>query len=325
MKPCNIMRALAGAGAVGAVAVLAYRIGPAQIAAQLPTLRIALPIVLLAGILRLLLQTRAWWTALGAECIDVPQSRLIAVRLASQAAGYLVALGPVVSEPAKLLLLRHAGAATATLAETGTYWFTSAILGLAGTCAAAFLVADAPPVIGAAGVFGVALVLLVGRRSLLCALVRAAGTRAPGWLRSAAAAEQDIRSFRERQPRAARTVLALNFIAQLVTLAEVAAVLWAVGIQVSVLHVLAIEAAGRMVKVVGAWIPGRIGADEGGAAVSFALLGFSPAAGLMLVLARRARDLMWCAAGVLWTARSGAHRPAARVASNPVSLCLEER
>jgi hypothetical protein len=80
-----------------------------------------------------------------------------------------------------------------------------------------------------------------------------------------------------------------------------------------------------MVKVVGAWIPGRIGADEGGAAVSFALLGFSPAAGLMLVLARRARDLMWCAAGVLWTARSGAHRPAARVASNPVSLCLEER
>jgi hypothetical protein len=320
-----VVRVLAAASAAAALAVLAYRISPAQMAAQLPTLRVALPVVLMAGIVRLLLQTRAWRIALRAEGIEIPESRLIVVRLASQAASYLSALGPVVSEPTKLVLLRHPGAATATLVETGTYWFTSAILGLAGTCAAAFLVADAPPVIGAAVVFGLGLLLLAGRRSLLSPLVRAAGQRTPGWLRSAAEGEQSIRSFRGRQPRTAKAVLVLESVAQLVTLAEVAVVLWAAGMHVSSLQVLAIEAAGRMVKVVGAWIPGRIGADEGGAAASFALLGFSPAAGLMLVLARRVRDLVWCAAGVIWTASSGAHRQAATVASIPVSLCVEER
>jgi hypothetical protein len=109
-----------------------------------------------------------------------------------------------------------------------------------------------------------------------------------------------------------------------VTLAEVAAVLWAVGIRASVLEVLAIEAAGRMVKILGAWIPGRIGADEGGAAVSFALLGYAPAAGLMLVVTRRLRDLLWCAAGIVWAAGSTPRRRAPQPPRSPIILCPEE-
>lgn len=323
------IRILAGVAAAVSLAVLVYRIGPAEIAAQLHNLRAVLPIVLLAGLIRLLLQTRAWYIALSADGIHVPQSRLLAVRLASQAAGYLSALGPVVSEPAKLVLLRNGGgmaaAVPATLVETGTYWFTTVILGLAGTGAAAFLIADARAVWAAAALFGVALALLAARRALLSPLVRAAGPRAPKWLRAAESAEHRIRSFRGRRPQAAGRVLALDSIAQLVTLAEVAAVLWAAGMQASVLEVLVIEAAGRMAKILGAWIPGRIGADEGGAAVSFALLGFPPVAGLMLVLARRVRDLLSCAAGVVWAARSGAHHSDTKAAPSQVSLCLEER
>lgn len=321
------VRILAGVTAAVSLAVLVYRIGLAEIAAQLHSLRAVLPIVLLAGLVRLLLQTRAWYVALHADGIHVPQSRLLAVRLASQAAGYLSALGPVVTEPAKLVLLRNGGgmaaAVPATLVETGTYWFTTVILGLAGTCAAAFLIADARAV-WAVALFGVALPLLAARHSLLSPLVRAAGRRAPKWLRSAEAVEIRVRSFRDRQPRAAGRVLALDSIAQLVTLAEVAAVLWAAGIRFSALHVLALEAAGRMVKILGAWIPGRIGADEGGAAVSFALLGLPPAAGLMLVLARRVRDLLSCAAGTIWAASSTARRPAPGPRTSPVSLCREE-
>ena len=178
----------------------------------------------------------------------MPQSQLVGVRLASQAAGYLAALGPVVSEPAKLVLLRNSAgmsaAAPATLVETGMYWFTSAILGLAGAAAASLLIADARVVWTSAALFGVAFALLVTRSSLLTPLVRWAGPRAPKWLRSAELIELRIRSFRDRQPQAARTVLALATLAQLLTLAEVAGVLWAVGIPVSILHVLAIEAAG---------------------------------------------------------------------------------
>jgi len=326
VKKLRLLFGIAGGTALG---IIAFRVGMRDIAAQLVNLSLVLPIVLLAGLVRLLLQTRAWKIGLKAEGIDLPQSRLLAVRLASQAAGYLAALGPVVSEPAKLVLLRNqvgmGAAASATFFETGTYWFTSAILGLAGTCAAAFLISNDAAVWAAAGVFGVALVLLTGRRSLLSPVVRLFGSRAPKWLRSGESAELRIRSFRDRHTRAARSILVLDSIAQIVTLAEVGSVLWAVGMRPSVLDVLVVEAAGRMVKVLGAWIPGRIGADEGGAAASFALLGFPAAAGLMLALARRIRDVIWCGVGIVWAAASNTDQPRVSPVVSEVSICIEER
>lgn len=326
MKRAHLLGGVAGALALGLVV---HRVGANEIASQFGSLARVLPVVLVVSGIRLLVQTRAWSTALRAEGIYVPQSQLMGVRLASQAAGYLAALGPVVSEPAKLILLRNSAgmsaAAPATLVETGMYWFTSAILGLAGAAAASLLIADARVVWTSAALFGVAFALLVTRSSLLTPLVRWAGPRAPKWLRSAELIELRIRSFRDRQPQAARAVLALATLAQLLTLAEVAGVLWAVGIPVSILHVLAIEAAGRMVKVLGAWIPGRLGADEGGAAASFALFGYAPAAGLMLALARRVRDLLWCSTGVLWVARSRVRHSSQQAAASRVSLCMEER
>ena len=312
------IRAIAGVTGCVALAVLAHRIGAGNITAQLRNLGVVLPVVLLTGFARLLLQTRAWQIGLRAEGIEVPQPRLIAVRLASQAAGYLMALGPVVSEPAKLALLRSpagmAAAAPATLFETGAFWFTTAILGLLGACAGAVLLAHARVVWLAVAIFSVGIWFLATRRTLLSPLVRAAGARAPKWLRSAEQAEIGIRSFRDRQKQAAGRVLILDSIAQVFTLIEVASVLWAAGIRYSLLQVLTIEAAGRVVKTLGAWVPGRIGMDEGGAAASFALLGFAPAAGLMLAAARRVRDLVWCASGVVWTA-----------GANEAPMCVEEQ
>ncbi len=321
------LRAVAGVAASLALLLLARRIGLSNLASQLRHLGAVLPIVLVTGCTRLLLQTRAWSVALRADGISLPQSRLLAVRLASQAAGYLMALGPVVSEPAKLALLRSpaglAAAAPATLFETGAYWFTSVLLGLAGACAGALLLGNAKAVWLAAAIFSAGLWLLTTRRCLLTPLVRRAGSRTPEWLRSAEQVESRIRSFRERQPQAAGKVVAMECAAQTVTLLEVAAVCWAVGIQSSLFQALTIEAAGRVTKVLGVWVPGRIGMDEGGAAASFALLGFSPAVGLMLALARRVRDLIWCSAGILWTA--GSQRRAPAPAASQMSLCSEER
>jgi hypothetical protein len=321
-------RILGGVCATAALGALAYRIGLSDLAAQVPRLGMVLPIVVLAGVTRLFLQTRAWSVALRADGIEVPQSRLIGIRLASQAAGYLTLLGPAVSEPTKLALLRSprglAAAVPATLVETGAYWFTTVLLGLAGTCAAAFVIADSGAVWAAGVLFGGALVLLGTKRSFLSSLVAAAGLRAPRWLQSAQAAELDIRSFRDRHDAAFAKVLGLDSLAQIMTLVEVSAFLWAVGIRSFGIEVLVIEAAGRMVKILGAWIPGRIGADEGGAAASFALLGFSPATGLLLAIARRVRDLLFCAAGIVWAAHTGARQDAVKKKSRQESLCLLE-
>jgi len=325
VKKTRLLAGFAGAAALG---LLVYRIGFSDIAAQARNLGRVLPLILLAGAIRLWAQTRAWRTALCAEGIHVPQSRLAGVRLASQAASYLAVLGPAVSEPAKLILLRNSAGMSAvaapTLVESGMYWFVTAILGLAGMCAAALLVSNPGLVWASAGIFGVALAALATRHSILTYLVRWAGARAPRWLRSAERVELRIRSFRDRQPQAARKVLALAALAQFFTLVEVSAVLWAIGLQVSVLHVVAIEAAGRMVKILGAWVPGRIGADEGGAAASFALLGLPPVGGLLLVVTRRVRDLLWCTAGIGWAARLSAWSPTGEARTSPASPFIEE-
>jgi hypothetical protein len=323
----NKVRTLTGVAAGFAMVALAQRIGLAAIAAQLRNLGVVLPIILFIGFLRLLLQTRAWAIALRADGIAIPQSRLIGVRLGSQAAGYLMALGPIVSEPAKLALLRNptgmAAAAPATLFETGAFWFSTMILGLAGACSGAFLIGNARAVWVAVAVLGMGLWFLVRRRSLLSPILQVAGERAPNWLRSAEQTELQIRSFRDRQPEAARKVLVLDSASQLLTLAEVAAVFWAGSIHCSFFEILTIEAGVRVVKILGAWVPGRIGTDEGGSAASFALLGFSPAAGLMLAVARRVRDVLWCVAGIMWTAASP-DLPASTARATQPELCIEE-
>ena len=218
-----------------------------------------------------------------------------------------------------------AAAAPATLVETGCYWFTTLLLGLAGTCAGAFLITDSRPIVAAAVLFGIPLVVLGTRHSFFAWLASAAmGARAPKWLQRAAAAELDIRSFRDRHPRPFAKVLALDSLAQVLTVVEVLGALWAMGMWPSLLQVLVIEAASRIVKMLGTWIPARIGADEGGAVASFTLLGLPPAAGLMLAAARRIRDLLWCAIGIAWTARSGSHEDQHTPASPPIALWVEE-
>jgi hypothetical protein len=65
---------------------------------------------------------------------------------------------------------------------------------------------------------------------------------------------------------------------------------------------LSIEAAGRAVRLLGGWMPARIGADEGGAAAAFAALSLPAAAGLALALARRLRDILASLIGLTWLA-----------------------
>lgn len=325
----NKTRILIAAGAMATLVALASRIGISGVSDWFWRAGAALPIILFAGFVRLLLQTRAWAIALRADGIDVPQSRLLGIRLASQAAGYLTVLGPAASEPAKLVLLRTqagmAAAAPATLVETGCYWFTTLLLGLAGTCAGAFLVTDSRVIVAAAAVFGLPLVVLGSRHGFLAWLASATmGSRAPKWLQKAATAELDIRSFRDRHPRPFMEVLALDSLAQLMTVVEVLGALWAMGMWPSLLQVLVIEAASRIVKMLGTWIPARIGADEGGAVASFTLLGLPPAAGLMLAAARRIRDLLWCAVGIAWTAHSGTHEDQSTPISTPAVLWIGE-
>jgi uncharacterized membrane protein YbhN (UPF0104 family) len=133
------------------------------------------------------------------------------------------------------------------------------------------------------------------------------------WLHKAEEIERRIRSFRFRHPAAVRRMLCLGLLVQAVTAAEALTVMNALGIHIGLFALLAVEAANRLVKIVSFYIPGRVGADEGGAAGTFLLLGMDPAAGLTLALARRVQALFWAAMGLVWLSLGGSARSARRL------------
>jgi hypothetical protein len=92
----------------------------------------------------------------------------------------------------------------------------------------------------------------------------------------------------------------IDVVCRLLTVSEVAVVLWSLRVPIHLATVLAIEGITRALKMVSGWIPARLGADEGGAMSAFLAAGLSPVLGLALALTRRLRDLLWALIGLAW-------------------------
>jgi Lysylphosphatidylglycerol synthase TM region len=304
VKKTETFFAVAG---VGLFAVVASRIGWGVAVDELKKVWIALPLVVGLGILRLLLQTHSWRLALQDAGVTIPFGELVGIRMASQSMGYLSVLGPAVSEPMKIKLLENDWkvSATATMVDSGVYWFSSTLIGIVGCVAAAIVLAGghySVTLLTITALFVICAALLLRQKSLLSSLVNLCGPRSPRWLKKAADLETQIRTFRERHPATLRSMMRMDLVCQCLLVAEAALIIFAAKLPVHTLTVLGIEAAVRVTKMTAGWIPARIGADEAGAVAAFAAFGFSPAAGLMLALARRSRDLLWCVLGLGWLA-----------------------
>ncbi len=274
---------------------------------QLQVIRKALPILVGLGSLRLALQTYAWSRTLRAEGIRAEMGELIGARVASRGVGYLSVLGPVVSEPMKIKLLRdHSPSVTAaTLIDTGAYWYSSGVFAIVGCfCAFHFLAGGrhVAPLVALALLMAVGLVLIGRPKPLLPSLVRALGRRCPTSIQQAGQIEVAIREFQDRHPWSIRLILLLDLACQVLLAAEVGVIFLCFGIPFHAGTVLALEAANRVVKVMGSWLPARIGADESGMAAAFLTFGLPSASGLALALGRRIRDLLEALLGIGWLA-----------------------
>ena len=279
--------------------------GPSAILHQLKALRIALPIVVALSLGRLLLQTLAWSAALKSEGLEIGMLRLIGIRLASQGMGYLTVFGPVLSEPMKISLLRTplGPTATATFLDNGVYWFTSALVGIAGcVCMGLMKARGGTSALALAIVFALVMVFIARRKSVLSSITAALGGRSPAWLNKAGKLESTIRELRVQKPELVGRMFWLDVMCQLLLVAEVAVVLWSLRLPIHWMTVVAIEGLTRAVKMMTGWVPARLGADESGAMSAFAASGLAPAFGLTLALTRRARDLSWALVGLAWLA-----------------------
>jgi len=277
--------------------------GSSAILQQFKALRVALPIIVVLSLARLLLQTLSWSAALKSEGIEVGTYRLMGIRLASQAMGYLTVFGPVLSEPMKINLLRTpvASTATATFLDNGVYWFTSAFVGIAGCiCIGLVRSQSATSALIFALVFTLALLFIARRKSVLAALVGKLGQRSPSWLKKGAQIESSIREVRGQNPQLVGRMFWLDVLCQLLLVSEVAVVIWSLRLPLHWLTIIAIEGLTRGVKMMTGFVPARLGADEGGAMSAFAASGLSPAFGLTLAFTRRLRDMSWALVGLAW-------------------------
>jgi len=297
---------------VAGLALFAFavsRIGWGAVIKAIVAARFAVAIILGLSLFRLILQTRSWAVALRSEGIEASIGELLLIRLASQGIGYLSVLGPVASEPMRISLLRKPGSSgtAATLADTGVYWFTTAMVGIAGCLSAVLLLAHHHRhLVRSLEIFGLLLagfLFLVARpKSRLSPLVSALGSRCPRWLRKGMEVELAIREFETQHSSSIRRMFWLGVFCQFTVLAEIMAIFWCLKLPMHGGAVLAVEGATRAIKIVAGWMPARIGVDESGTAGAFLAFGLSPAAGLTLALVRRSRDLLAALIGLSWLA-----------------------
>ena len=304
MKKVETLIVVAG---LGLFAVVMSKIGWTTALTELRKIWIAIPLLIALSVVRLLLQTRAWKIALSTEGLKTSVGELIGIRMASQSMGYLSVLGPAISEPMKIKLLGEdwKSAATATIVDSGVYWFTSILAGVAGCIVAAVILAHsryAGTFFAITVLFAASAGLLLRKKPLLATLIELLGRRTPAWLRKGAELEQQMRGFRETHPAALRRMVFIGLACQILLFGEAAVVIFLAKFPVHLISLIGIEALVRVTKMTAGWIPARVGADEAGAVAAFLAFGFAPSAGLMLALARRSRDLLWCVLGLSWLA-----------------------
>ena len=288
--------------------LVSSRIGLHAVIKELAAVRTGIAIIIALSLVRLVLQTCSWSIALRRDGSQSSMGELMLIRLASQGIGYLTVLGPVASEPMKIRLLRkHSQSPTAaTLVDTGVYWFTSGLMGIAGCLAAGAVLAhnskSAASAVIVASIFAGALFAIARPKLLLAPLGDSLGARCPRWLRKAGQIEMAVRKFSAEDRPAIRQMFLLDLGCQALMAAEVVTVFCFLKLPFDAGTVLGLEAATRMVKMAAGWMPARIGADESGAAGAFLSFGLPAAAGVALALARRVRDLLACLVGLTWLA-----------------------
>ena len=188
----------------------------------------------------------------------------------------------------KISLLRNQprSAATATLVDTGVYWFSSGLTGIVGCLAAGVLLTHSRhsviAVVMLGAILAIALYLIARPRTIFSPFVTVLGVRCPGWLKKAEQMEFAVRRCVKEHPSSMRQMFLLDMACQALLTAEVVTIFWCVRLPIHGGIVLALEAANRMVKMMAGWMPARIRADESGAVGAFVALGLPAASGLAL-------------------------------------------
>ena len=308
-------RVAAGLIGVLLLAHLVRRAGPSQILAGVASVGWGFALVIALAGLSHLVRTWAWRLTLPGGRQRPSFGRMLALRLASEAAGQAGAFGQVFGDAWRVAKLGAelplAGRIASVALDRALYTLASTVVTVAGIASVVFLLPLSGKTTVYAGIFGcgtVAVLLLamtaVQRRwALLSGPARVLG-RLGGigrWMERRRemiqSVERELLDFFHDSPRAFWGSLALQMMGHLGALLEVFLILRLMGFRTSLISALAIEGFTKLINVIGLVNPGNAGTYEGGNMLLTKLVGIGGTAGLTLALIRRVRALVWAAVG----------------------------
>ena len=309
------LRSLAGLLGVALLGYLIRRTGPATLLESLHHLGWGLALIIALGGLAHLVKTWAWRLTLAGCGTRVSLVRMFQLRLVSEAAGQIGAIGQFFGEGFRASALSaeipiHSRVSSVTL-DRALFVVAGAAVTVFGIAAALLVVplTDALRLYAVlfavivVGLLCVAAVAVVRRWPFLSASARAFGRiryiggRMQRALPVIQSVENRIFEFHRVAPLAFWASLLLNLVCHALAVLEVYLVLFFLGANIGLLGALVFEAVTKLVNIAGTLNPGNIGTYEGGNVLIARMFALPASIGLAVAVARRARAIFWTAVG----------------------------
>lgn len=311
MRVVSIIRSVLLACGVAVLAGLVVDVGPAQIFGMATRLSwrlflvIAFPFVIVC-----VFDTLGWRFAFARD--RVPFRALFGARMAGEAFNLTTPTASVGGEAVKAWLLRphvgyQEGLSSVIIAKT-TITIAQGLFLLLGVVLAAPTVLHGSALLRAmrwlvgvemvalAGFVLVQVVGVFGGSARLLTRLGVAGVR--GWIERAGRLDGGLRRFYAGHPVRLGMSIGCHFMGWVLSAAETYVIVLLLGVPLSFLTALVIEAFSTGIRFATFFVPGSVGVLEGGHVMTFAALGLGGPAGLAFSLVRRVRELVWIGLGL---------------------------
>jgi len=318
--PASVLRYLLLAIGSLTLALLVWHIGPGNIYDATTRLGpVALCIILIPSLLMYVLEAYGWKVTLGASARVVPFWRLFAIRAAGEVVNMTTPTAYAGGEPLKAYLLRKhnvpivEGLASVVIAKT-TMTIAEVLFILVGVVLGFWLLgangSSAQVVVGSVlGVgllaFGIAGFVLIQRHGLFTwtlGMLRRLGLRI-GFLEAREnqlkELDRTILNFYSYHRGAFYASTGLYFLGWMAEVLEVLVIVYYLGGPANLLSAVSIGALSVFIKGSTFFIPGSLGAQDGGNLLLFKAFGYSDVTGITFALLRRFRELVWIGIGLL--------------------------
>jgi uncharacterized protein (TIRG00374 family) len=306
--------------------LIVWHIGPGQIydaAAQLGP--VALLVLLIPSLIMYVVEAYGWKVTLGPSAKDIPFWRVLAIRTAGEVVNMTTPTAYVGGEPLKAYLLKKhqvpmvEGLASVIIAKT-TMTIAEVLFILLGIALGMWLLGgnDSSGQTVAAALLGVG-ILAFGTAAFVFVQRQGLFTWLLGFLRKIGLKIAYLESREEQLRSLDRTILAfyrnnrpafysstgLFFLGWMAEALEVYVIIYYLGGPTMALSAISIGALSVFIKGGTFFIPGSLGAQDGGNMLLLNAFGYSDVTGITFALLRRFRELVWIGLGLLCLALVG--------------------